>query len=356
MDVRRKSVRLAPSTGTPAVGSEPQSRRPGYWERGKPIGALLLILILSVTSPAQSTQPSTAPATEPAKEKISSTHHQIAINGTTLSYTAVAGDMVMKDESGKPKADMFFVSYQLDGQSDPARRPLMFLFNGGPGAAAVWLHLGAAGPQTIAMGPDDLPIGPPYHLSDNSSTWLATADLVFIDPVSTGYSRPAPGESADQFHGLNEDIASVADFIRLYLTKYRRWASPIYLAGESYGTTRAAALAYELAEVQGVAVNGVILVSSVLDFETLSDNDLTYALYLPSYTAVAWYHKKLTPELQADFNKAIDRARAFTLEQYIFALTSGAALTPQQHDHIVQQVSFFTGLPADLIERGNLAR
>jgi carboxypeptidase C (cathepsin A) len=316
-----------------------------------------LFLLFPLLAAAISLAQTTGPTTKPGETKLSTTHHEITLNGKTLSYTATAGPLAMQDETGKPQADLFYVAYDADNTTDPATRPITFLFNGGPGAAAVWLHLGAAGPKTIELDDQDLPVGPPYHLTDNSSTWLTASDLVFIDPVSTGYSRPAPGEKADQFHGVNNDIESVSAFIRLYLTKHRRWASPIYLAGESYGTTRAAALANQLAQRYGINVNGVILISSVLDFQALManpGNDLPFVLYLPSYAAIAFHHKLLSPDLQADFDKTIDQARAFALNQYAPALAQGAALPADQRTQIIKQLSSFTSLPADLIDRANL--
>ena len=316
---------------------------------------LFLPLLAAATALGQTSRPTTHPSD--AETKLSTTHHTITLAGKSLSYTATAGPLAMQDETGKPQADLFYVAYDADGTTDPATRPITFLFNGGPGAAAVWLHLGAAGPKTIELDDHNLPVGPPYRLTDNSSTWLTASDLVFIDPVSTGYSRPAPGEKADQFHGVRPDIESVSAFIRLYLTKNRRWSSPIYLVGESYGTTRAAALADQLAERYGIAVNGVILISSVLDFQALQaspGNDLPYELYLPSYAAVAWHHQKLAAPLQADFNKTIDQARAFATTQYAPALAQGTSLPADQRAEIIKQLSAFTSLPADMIDRSNL--
>ena len=239
---------------------------------------------LSLAPVAARAEPTTRPATAPTSdtgiapaarpdkpashdEKISTTHHSITLDGKPFAYTATAGELVMKDEADKAKADVFFVAYQQGNEKDgaatqaasepasqPSARPLMICFNGGPGAASVWLHLGAIGPKTVVLNDHDLPVGPPYHLADNPSTWLKYTDLVFVDPVSTGYSRPEPGQDPKQFHGVTEDLASVADFIRLYLTKYQRWGSPIYLTGESYGTTRAAGLADYLAQNTGIAV------------------------------------------------------------------------------------------------------
>jgi carboxypeptidase C (cathepsin A) len=320
----------------------------------------LTVTLLFVSTVLAQTAPSTSPATHPSQDdgKISTTHQQIMLDGKPLAYHATAGDMVMKDESGKPKADMFFVAYDRDDSaSDPSKRPITFLFNGGPGAAAVWLHLGCAGPKTIDIGDGDIPVGPPYKLVDNAATWLGSTDLVFIDPVSTGYSRPAAGEKAEQFHGVHPDIESVGDFIRVYLTKYKRWASPKYVAGESYGTTRAAALSDFLAERYGIAANGIVLISSVLDFQSLSaskSNDLPYEMYVPSMAAVAWYHKRLSPDFQADLQKTIDAARKFALDEYAPALQQGAALPADKRSDIVKRLAAFTGLPADLVDRSDL--
>jgi carboxypeptidase C (cathepsin A) len=309
----------------------------------------------ATTASTESTD--TPPATMPADEsRLRITQHEMMLDGKKLSYTATAGLMPMKDESGKLKANIFFVAYTTHAD-DLSTRPLTFLFNGGPGAAAIWLHLGGAGPKTVALDDNGLPIGPPFKTVDNPATWLSSTDMVFIDPVSTGYSRAAAGEDPKQFHGVQPDVESVAEFIRLYITKYDRWGSPIYLAGESYGTTRASAMAGFLAERYGIAVSGITLISSVLDFKTLMagpDNDLPYEMYLPSYAAVAWYHKKLSPDYQADLPKTLDAARKFTTDEYTPALLKGSAITAQERTHLIQQLAAFTGLPADMIDRDNL--
>ncbi|HYT31973.1 MAG TPA: peptidase S10, partial [Thermoanaerobaculia bacterium] len=205
------------------------------------------------------------------------THHEIKVDGKPLKYTATAGYLPMKDEEGKLKANIFFVAYTKEGGG--ARRPITFTFNGGPGSSSVWLHLGAVGPKRVLMTDEGKPLPPPYRLVDNDYTWLSWTDLVFIDPVTTGYSRPATGEKPEQFHGLEEDLKSVGEFIRLFATKYSRWASPKFLAGESYGTTRAAGLSGYLQERYGMWLNGIVLISSILNFETTDfavGNDLPY--------------------------------------------------------------------------------
>ena len=240
------------------------------------------------TKPAASAsaQSDKFPAPE-AEEKSAKTTHSVRVHGQELRYSAVAGTLVLKKDSGdgQPRASIFYIAYTLEG-ADPKSRPLTFAFNGGPGSSSVWLHLGALGPRRVALTDEGQAVAPPYHLVDNEQTALAFTDLVFIDPVTTGFSRHAPGEDPKQFHGVEEDLDSVSDFIRLYLTKAGRWDSPKFLAGESYGTTRAAGLSKKLMETHGIYLNGITLISSVLDFATLSfseNNDLPYVLFLPTY-------------------------------------------------------------------------
>ena len=250
----------------------------------------------------------------PPEDKVVQTKHSAKIGGQEIKYTATAGMIVMKTEEGTPKATVFYMAYTRDDVSDVAKRPIMFTFNGGPGSSSVWLHLGAFGPRRVEMGDAGALLPPPYKLVDNESSLLDVTDLVFIDPVSTGYSRPAPGESPNQFHGVQEDVQSVGDFIRLYATRNKRWSSPKFLAGESYGTTRAAGLSGYLQQRYGMYLNGIILVSTILNFQTAdfnTGNDLPYILYLPTYTAIAWYHKKLPADLQGDLHKAVEESQNF---------------------------------------------
>ncbi len=318
---------------------------------------------LALAAPAPEAKPPATPAakTEPEKadpNKLSVTEHEMTVDGKTLKYRATAGRMGVHDEAGKPKADFFFVAYErLPAQTDPAKRPITFVFNGGPGAAAVWLHLGAVGPQRLAIDKDtDLPASP-VHLEDNSDSWLTATDLVFIDPVGTGYSRAAKDENPAQFFGVHEDIRWVAEFIRLYTTQNQRWLSPKYLAGESYGTTRAAGLSQYLQKADGIDLSGIILISSVLNFATIEagpGNDLPYALYLPSYTAAAWHHHKLAPDLQADLPKAIAKARQWATDAYGPALARGAALTADERTAICKNLARFTGLAPEFADKANL--
>lgn len=313
---------------------------------------------------APASAPTTAPAASPPPspaapgDKLSTTEHELTINGQSLRYRATAGRMVVRDEAEKPKAEFFFVSYEkLPLADNPATRPITYVFNGGPGAAAVWLHVGTAGPQRIALNENGDPPAPPFHLEDNPETWLGATDLVFIDPVGTGFSRAAQGEKPEQFYGVEEDVQSVGEFIRLYTTRYQRWASPKFLAGESYGTTRAAALAGHLIDDVGIDINGIVLISSVLSFQTIQPggaNELPFALYVPSYAAIAWYHKKLAPDLQNDLQATIAQAEKWTIETYMPALSQGGNLPVDQRKQIAAQLSRFTGLPADYIERSDL--
>src|SRR5579863_2521854 len=317
--------------------------------------AFASLATLSAQTPAP--KPEAAPPAPPPVETTSRTIHEITVNGTKIPYMATAGTLLLKKEDGKPWATMFYVAYTRDGTPDPSKRPLTFCFNGGPGSSSVWLHLGALGPKRVEMGPDGQPPAPPYHLVDNPDTALDFTDLVFIDPVTTGFSREAPGESAAQFHGFDGDLKSVAEFIRLYSVRSERWASPKFLAGESYGTTRAAALSQYLIRTHGIYLNGIVLISSVLNFETISfapGNDLPYALYLPTYTASAWYHKKLPKELQGDMEKAIGESRKFAANEYSVALMKGDKLTTAERAQVVKQLARLTGLSEEFVEASNL--
>ncbi|MBV9759966.1 MAG: peptidase S10 [Acidobacteriaceae bacterium] len=293
----------------------------------------------------------------PAEEKTVKTQHVIHVNGQELHYTAIAGTLLLSKDDGKPKASIFYVSYALDG-ADKTKRPITFAFNGGPGSSSVWLHMGALGPKRVALTPDGQAVPPPYHLVDNEGTALVFSDIVFIDPVTTGFSRNAPGEDPKQFHGLEGDLAEVGDFIRLYTTRYGRWTSPKFLAGESYGTTRASALSLYLLENEGIYLNGITLISSILNFETARfapGNDLPYILFLPTYTAAAWYHKKLSGDLQTgDLQHVTEEARKFAGGPYKDALMKGDQLSETERKEVAQQVARFTGLPAEYVEEANL--
>ncbi len=306
-----------------------------------------------------------APQTPPPADQIAQSRHTLLIDGEEIAYTATTGIIVLKEEVEKDgvsageqaRAGIFFVAYTRDGVADLSQRPITFAFNGGPGSSSVWLHLGLLGPRRVAMRADGWPLPPPGRLIPNHASLLDVSDLVFIDPVSTGYSRPVPGEAAKPFHDFRKDIESVGDFIRLYVSRYGRWLSPKYLAGESYGTTRAAGLAGYLQERHGLYLNGLMLISAVLHFQTLSfdtGNDLPYMLFLPAYTATAFYHRRLEPELQLDLAATLREVEAFALGEYALALLQGDQLAPAAIERIAGQLARYTGLSRDYIMRSRL--
>jgi len=297
------------------------------------------------------------------KDNLIVTQHSVVIGGQEVKYTVTTGTLVLKEETDrdkdyegeKPKAQFFFIAYTRDGIENPAERPLTFSFNGGPGSSSVWLHLGVLGPRRVVMTYEgDLP-KPPYQLTDNEFSLLDQTDLVFIDPIGTGYSRPADGEKAKQFHGFKKDIESVGDFIRLYTTRYNRWLSPKFLIGESYGTTRASGLSGYLQERHGLYLNGIMLVSTVLNFATIDftpGNELPYALFLPTYAATAWYHRAL--RVRRPLQKLLEEVQEFALNEYAPALMKGAALPKRERAIVLEKLARYTGLSVDYLDRSNL--
>lgn len=283
------------------------------------------------------------------------TNHTIRIAGEVIDYTATAGFLTIEDESGKPRAEIFFIAYVRKG-TEKETRPLTFGFNGGPGASSVWLNLGGVGPHRVQIA-DLKPSPPPYRLADNSQSWIPFTDLVFIDPVGTGFSRPASGVSAKDFYGIKKDVQSVAEFIRLYTSKYQRWLSPKFLVGESYGGVRAVELTDKLHRTYGMDLNGIILLSPALDFQTFSfqpANDLPYYLFLPTYTATAFYHKKLSAELQKDFHKTLKEVEKWETAEYVRALTEGDAFDAQKESEIAERLARYTGLSEEFVRRNDL--
>jgi carboxypeptidase C (cathepsin A) len=315
------------------------------------------------------------PESQDPQDNIVTTYHSFAINGRELKYTATAGTMVLKEESekggdaknenegDKPKAEIFFIAYILDREAAISdrdhrkNRPITFAFNGGPGSSSVWLHLGLLGPRRVEMGDVGNLLPPPYDLVSNEFSLLDVTDLVFIDPVTTGYSRAVEGENPKQFHNFEKDISSVGDFIRLYTTRYNRWVSPKFLAGESYGTTRSAGLSGYLQQRHGMYLNGIILISSILNFQTARftpGNDLPYILFLPTYTATAWYHNKLSAKLQKSLRDTLDEVEAFAAGEYAAALMKGDALPKAEYDKVVAKLVRYTGLSPEYIKQTNL--
>ncbi len=302
---------------------------------------------------------------EEPKEETVVTKGSIKIGTEEVKYTATTGTMILrqedpkkKEEGLKPKAKIFYIAYTREGVDDFSERPITFSFNGGPGSSSVWLHLGLLGPKRVIAEKDGKPVPPPYRLVPNEHSILDVSDLVFIDPVSTGYSRAVKGENPEQFHDYNKDIESVAEFIRLYTSRNQRWSSPKFLIGESYGTTRAGGLSGYLQDRYGMYLNGLMLVSSILNFQTarfMPGNDLPFLLFLPTYAATAWYHKKLKEELlQADLKVTLSKVEEFVMKDYVLALMKGDKLSPREKSRIIKKLSDFTGLSKDYIDRTNL--
>ena len=283
------------------------------------------------------------------------THHQAVVGGKTLRYTATAGRLPIKNAEGKIEAEMFFVAYTQDG-ADPATRPVTFAFNGGPGSASIWLHMGALGPRKVVLQAEGWQPAAPYRLEDNANSPLDRTDLVLVDAVGTGFSRPADTKAAKKYWGVKGDVEAFSEFIRMYISRYERWSSPLFLFGESYGTTRSAGIAAYLAN-QGISFNGITLLSTVLNFQTLEytkGNDLGYVLTLPTFTMIAAYHHKLAPELTQDLAKTRQEVEHWALNDYVQALQKGDALTAQERQSVIDTLSRYTGLAKLFIDQSNL--
>jgi carboxypeptidase C (cathepsin A) len=315
-----------------------------------------------INSPPENTNASSAKKPEVAT--IPDATHQpvfttntVMMAGQRVTYVAETGMLPILKPDGTSSASVFYVAYTRGDGSNAATRPVMFCFNGGPGSSSVWLHLGALGPRRVKMNEDGTLPKPPFSLLDNPYSILDGSDLVFIDPVATGFSRVAKDEKADQFFSQSADLESVGEFIRLWTTRHERWLSPKYLCGESYGVFRAAGLAERLRSRYGMYLNGLVLVSGVLDFATIDDgagNDLPFELFLPNYTATAFYFKKLPPDLQADLPRAQAEAREFARGEYASALQQGAALPADEREKIVAELARLTGLKPQVIADNHL--
>jgi carboxypeptidase C (cathepsin A) len=329
--------RSAQTTAPAAVASESQSGRSGG---GRGRGGL------SGPGPAIAGEVDETPVV---------THHSINVDGKTINYTATVAQMPLKDASGETEAHIFYMAYTLDG-ADAAKRPVTFCFNGGPGSASLWVHLGGMGPRSPKLQPNGAMPQPPYQLKDNQDTWLDKTDLVFIDPVGTGYSRAKNIEVARRMNGVNGDIQSVGEFIRMYIVRNNREISPLFIAGESYGTFRAAGLAGYLID-RGIAFNGIVLIGTTLNLETIwsRSDDLVYELEFPTYAADAYYHKKAAPDLQKKDLKAFLRdAETFAMGDYANALEKGDTLTAAERKTIIDKLVRFTGLDPQYVDDSNL--
>jgi len=282
-------------------------------------------------------------------------HHQITVDAKALRYTTTTGRMPIKRGDGRIDAEMFFVAYTLDGQ-EAGKRPLTFCFNGGPGSATVWLHMGAVGPKQVVLEPNGFMPAAPYRITDNQNTLLDRSDLVFVDAIATGFSRAANAEMTKKFLGVQGDIEAFGEFIRMYITRYDRWTSPLFILGESYGTTRAAGIAGYLAD-HGISFNGITLLSTAIDFGTLEfakNNDVPYVLLVPSFSMIAAYHKRLAPDLMQDLAKTRQEVERWASTDYMLALAKGDGLAPEERQKIVDQYSRYTGIDRKVVDNANL--
>ena len=300
------------------------------------------------------------------EDNIVSSKHSLRLRGKEIKYTATVGTMVLKEEvdkqGHKPRAEMFFIAFTRDGVK--GRRPLTFSFNGGPGSSSVWMLLGLLGPKRVPLSVDDAVmtnrLAPPYQVENNEFTLLEETDLVFIDPIGTGYSRPLSGEDndPDEFFSYRRDLDSVGEFIRLYTSRNQRWRSPKYLIGESYGTTRAAGLSGYLQDQFGLYLNGIMLVSAVLNFQTIlfhPGNELPFVVYVPSYAMTARYHGKLASRYQKmEAQQFLNEVRAFTEDEYLPALHKGSALSARQQKNVAEKLAGYIGVTPDYVLRNNL--
>ena len=300
------------------------------------------------------------------EDNIVSSKHSLRLRGKEIKYTATVGTMVLKEEvdkqGHKPRAEMFFIAFTRDGVK--GRRPLTFSFNGGPGSSSVWMLLGLLGPKRVPLSVDDAVmtnrLAPPYQVENNEFTLLEETDLVFIDPIGTGYSRPLSGEDndPDEFFSFRRDLDSVGEFIRLYTSRNQRWRSPKYLIGESYGTTRAAGLSGYLQDQFGLYLNGIMLVSAVLNFQTIlfhPGNELPFVVYVPSYAMTARYHGKLASRYQKmEAQQFLNEVRAFTEDEYLPALHKGSALSARQQKNVAEKLAGYIGVTPDYVLRNNL--
>jgi len=312
----------------------------------------LLLVLQSIAVAQEKKEKDTEPIPEPEQ---SVTSHSIEIAGSTIEYTATAATMLLHDREGNAIAEWGYIAYTRDNISEESGRPLTFVFNGGPGSSSIWLHMGAVGPRRVVL--DDPNFNSPgYTLSDNEYSILDVTDIVLVDPVGTGISRAVGEKENKDFWGVQEDIESISNFINSYINENDRWSSPKYLLGESYGTFRSAGLAPYLLDTYGIALNGIVLVSNVLDLRTITfgpDDDISYVAFLPSYAATAWYHDKL-PNKPQDFEAFIQQSREFAAGDYASALMKGNHLDDAEQVRILNELVRFTGLSRDYLEESNL--
>jgi carboxypeptidase C (cathepsin A) len=330
---------------------------------GRILGGFLVAMALLVgpgrlaAQQADSTTSSKADRHPIPEARSFSTQHEGTFNGVSVRYTARAGETYLKDEDGRPKASIFSFAYTKDGVTDPTARPVTFIWNGGPGSASMWLHMGTFGPQRIVVPSDATDAGaPPYPIVDNPETILDVTDMVFVDPVGTGFSRPLGEHEGKEFWGLDQDANAMAEFIQAWITENGRWNSPKFLVGESFGTTRAAAVADILEGRRSISLNGIVMISQALDYTgstPVDDNFIAYITYLPTMAATAAYHGKLHPA-PTDLEAFLQEARDFATDELAPALLKGSALDDATRTRVRDRLAYFTGLDPDFIDRADL--
>ena len=353
-----------PSSSTPAPETSQAKKK-----KNEPPPATRTPEPAAQAQPTPAPPPAPQPKPEPAKESDKDkeehydmtevppvvTHHQLTLDGKVLKYTATAGRLPIKRGDGHIEAEMFFVAYTLDGQ-EAGKRPLTFAFNGGPGSATAWLHMGSVGPKQVVLQPNGFMPASPYRMVDNPNCVLDKTDLVFVDAINTGFSRAANAEMTKKYLGVKGDIEAFGEFIRLYITRYDRWPSPLFVLGESYGTTRAAGIAGYLAD-HGVSFNGITMLSTAIDFGTLEwakNNDVPYVLLVPTFSMIAAYHKRLPSDLLQDVAKTRQEVERWATNDYALALAKGDALPAEQRQKIIDDYARYTGLDKKLIDNANL--
>lgn len=315
-----------------------------------PLCCVMLSSAVLAVPPPHATDHPAKPDKEPAAEikpvEPVVREASVEIDGRKVPYRVTTGKLQLKAEDGKERASVFHVSYERTDVKDPAGRPVMFAFNGGPGSSAVWLHIGVLGPKIIKLpGDGTVPPDPPVRFDDNPASILDVCDLVFVDPVSTGYSRAGKDVKPGEFHGLSEDIESVGDFVRRWITEHNRWASPKFLLGESYGGIRVAGLSQHLQSRYGMSLNGVVLLSSLLDFATLGaspGNDTPYLIFLPTYTGTAHFHGRV----KGDRDALVRESAGFAFGEYATALLRGNALDQEKRSAVASRLERLTGIAA----------
>ena len=330
--------------------------------RALPATVLAMLLLpmgtIAAEPPAPVAEPAKASA-EAAQEpepKLSRTQHQVRIDGQAVRYTATVGWLIMKDEVGKPIARFGYTAYTRDGVKDPARRPVTFAYNGGPGSSSIWLHMGILGPRRVVVTDAGYAPPPPSQRVENEFSVLDVTDLVMIDPVGTGFSKPLGDAKGADFWGVDQDIKSVGAFIKRYVTENGRWGSPKYLLGESYGGMRSAGLAHHLQSVHNMNLNGVVLVSPFLNAASGVDGlglDLPHALYLPTLAATAWYHG-LIANKPASLEAFMGEVERFAYDAYLPALTKGYVISPEEKRAVATKLAAYTGTGADHWEKADL--